>query len=128
MNKVIQVAPREALLSLDALYGLAVFLGTLPMSRRKVLDWLADVIFGWIEDGGVILDGEGIEIEIHDTIIDDAHGSDGGRGISEMRARAVNRPQRRGRQSIWLRMALYDAASRIVTGRSIIDFAKEEEA
>lgn len=126
MKKEVWVTSREALLSLDAVYGLAVFLNTLDETRRPVLDWLADVIFGWIEAGGVIIDGEGNQIEIWPDTIDDAHGEDGSaKWVSEQRLRVANPPKRRQRQSLWLRMALYDAAARITTGRSIIEFGQD---
>ena len=121
MGKVIQVHPRERLLSLDAVYGLADCLNDLDMPRRKVVEWLTDTLYGWIEGGGVVMSGEGEVIEIYPGIIDDAHGEDGSAiWISEQRRRAANPPQRRPRQSMLLRMQLYDAAFRIGMGRSII--------
>lgn len=126
MGKIIKVASREVLTSRDAILGVAVFLNTLPTARRPTLDWLADVIFGFAEAGGIILAGEGYEIEIYDTIIDDAHGDDGSaKWVSDMRKRVDTSPRRRPRQSMWVRLALYDAAARITTGRSIIDFGKD---
>jgi len=121
MGKVMQVHRRERLLSLDAVYGLADCLNDLDMPRRKVVEWLTDTLYGWIEDGGVVLSGEGEVIDIYPGIIDDAHGEDGSAiWISEQRRRAANPPQRKPRQSMLLRMQLYDAAFRIGTGRSII--------
>jgi hypothetical protein len=122
MGKVVQVHRREQLLSLDAIDGLADRLAELNKSRRSVPDWLTDTLYNWIDEGGTILTGEGEEIEIYPGIVDDAHGDDGSfRWVSAQRSRkASNAPQRRLRQSMWLRLALYDAAFRIATGRSIL--------
>jgi hypothetical protein len=122
MDNIIQVHRRERLLSLDAIYGLADRLNELGIARRLVIEWLADILHGWLEKGGIILSGEGDVIEIYAGIADDAHGEDGsGIWISEQRRRVSNPPQRRPRQSMLLRLQLYDAAFRISMGRSILD-------
>lgn len=119
MAKEIRVAKRDVLLTRDYLAALAKAMTKLDLSRRAVPDWLADTIFGWIEDGGIILDGEGQEIAVHDDIIDDAHGEDGSfQWVSAQRRRVANPPKRKPRQSLLLRLQLYDAAFRIV-GRPI---------
>lgn len=119
MQKEIRVAGREVLLTRDYLFALATAMTTLDLSRRAVPDWLADTIFGWVEDGGVILDGEGREIVIHADIIDDAHGEDGSfQWVSAQRQRVANPPRRKPRQSMLLRLQLYDAAFRIA-GRPV---------
>ena len=111
MAKEIRVSRREVLLTRDYLFALAKAMTTLNLSRRSVPDWLADTIFGWVEDGGVILDGEGQEIAIHADIIDDAHGEDGSfQWVSAQRQRVANPPRRKPRQSLLLRLQLYDAA------------------
>ena len=121
MEKVVQVHPKERLMSLDAIDGLSERLTLLPTSRRGTLDWMADTLHGWIEAGGVVLDGEGGEIDIYPGIIDDAHGEDGsGEWISAQRKRRGNPPRRRPRQTMLLRLQLYDAAFRIAFGTSII--------
>lgn len=114
MAKGIHVAKREVLLTRDYLFALAKAMTTLDLSRRAVPDWLADTIFGWVEDGGSILDGEGQAIPIHADIIDDAHGEDGSfQWVSAQRQRVNNPPRRKPRQSLLLRLQLYDAAFRI---------------
>jgi len=119
MNGVIQVHRRERLLSLDAIYGLASGLNELGLSRRKVPDWLADTLYLWVEQGGTILSGEGTKIPIYPGIVDDAHGEDGSYiWISEQMRRCS--PSRRPRQTILLRLQLYDAAFRIALGRTIV--------
>lgn len=114
MQKDIQVARREILLTRDYLFALAKAMTALDRSRRAVPDWLADTIFGWVGDGGVILDGEGREIPIHADIVDDAHGEDGSfQWVSAQRQRVANPPRRGPRQSLLLRLQLYDAAFKI---------------
>ena len=119
MAKEIRVSRREVLLTRDYLFALAKAMTMLDLSRRSVPDWLADTIFGWVEDGGIILDGEGKEIAIHAEIIDDAHGEDGSfQWVSAQRQRVANPPRRRPRQSLLLRLQLYDAAF-MIRGRPI---------
>lgn len=119
--KIVTVHRRERLLSLDAVYGLADCLNDLDIPRRKVVEWLTDTLYDWVGNDGVVIGGEGEVIEIYPGIIDDAHGEDGSAiWISEQRRRAANPPQRRPRQSMLLRMQLYDAAFRIAMGRSIL--------
>lgn len=117
----IHTESRERLLCLDAIDGLADRLNELNRPRRQVFEWMTCVLYAWIAAGGIILSGEGEEIEIYPGIVDDAHGEDGsGVWISEQRRRVNNPRRRRPRQSMLLRMQLYDAAFRIATGRSII--------
>lgn len=119
---IVRVHTREQLLSLDAIDGLAERLNELDLPRRRVVEWMTDTLYGWIEAGGVVLSGEGKVIDIYPGIVDDAHGEDGSAiWISEQRRRTENSPRRRPRQSMWLRMALYDAAFQIAFGTSIIE-------
>jgi len=119
--KIVTVHRRERLLGLDAIDGLAERLNTLNLPRRKVLEWLTDTLYGWIAHGGVVMSGEGEAIDIYPGVIDDAHGEDGsGIWISEQRRRAAKPPRRRPRQSMLLRLQLYDAAFRIGSGCSIV--------
>jgi hypothetical protein len=120
-SKIVRVHAREKLLGLDAIHGLADCLNVLNLPRRQVVEWLTDTLYGWVEQGGVVMSGEGDIIDIYPGIIDDAHGEDGSAiWISEQRRRAANPPQRRPRQTMLLRLQLYDAAFRIGMGRSII--------
>jgi hypothetical protein len=112
MTKVIAVAPREVLLSRDTLFNLSDALGRLSLSRRQVTEWGTQTLYDWIEWGGVILSGEGEEIEIYPGIFDDAHGEDGsGVWVSEQRRRGY--PERGPRRNLLLRLQLYDAIFRI---------------
>ncbi|MCB4859950.1 hypothetical protein K7W03_10120 [Sphingobium sp. PNB] len=127
MKKVIQVHRRERLLSLDAIHGLADCLNELNQSRRQVVETMTGALYGWIAVGGVIMSGEGEIIDIYPGIVDDAHGEDGSAvWISEQRRRAANPPQRRPRQTMFLRMQLYDAAFRIMTGKSILPSSEDD--
>jgi hypothetical protein len=122
MGKVVQVHRRERLLSLDAIYGLADRLNELNLPRRQVIEWLTDTLYGWIADGGIILSGEGEEIDIYPGIVDDAHGDDPSCiWISEQRRRMSSPPKRRLKQGMLLRMQIYDAAFRIANDRSIVE-------
>lgn len=121
MGKLVQVATRERLLSLDAIYGLAERLEELNLPRRQVIEWMTDTLYRWIEEGGVILAREGDVIDIYPGIVDDIHGEDGSAvWISEQRRRASKPPRRRPRQSMLLRLQIYDAAFLIATGRGIV--------
>lgn len=123
MNKIIQVHRREFLLSLDAIEGLARWLNDLNLPRRQVIEFITATLYAWIEQGGVILSGEGEVIDIYPGIVDDAHGEDGsGVWISEQRKRVgFKAAARRPRQSLLQRLQLYDAARRIHSGLSILD-------
>lgn len=127
-SKIIRVHARDKLLGLDAIHGLADCLNALNLPRRQVVEWLTDTLYGWVEKGGVVVSGEGDIIDIYPGIIDDAHGEDGSAvWISEQRRRAANPPQRRPRQTMLLRMQLYDAAFRIVNGKSIIPQNEDDD-
>jgi hypothetical protein len=115
-----QVAPREVLLTIGFIWGLSKSLRDLGLSRRKTPDWLADVIHGWIASGGKIMDEDGMELEIYPGIIDDAHGEDGSFAwIAEQKRRADERPRRRPRSSLLLRLQLYEIAFRLI-GKDIV--------
>lgn len=125
---IITVHTRERLLSLDAIHGLADCLNALNLPRRQVVEWLTDTLYDWVEKGGVVMSGEGDIINIYPGIIDDAHGEDGSAvWISEQRRRAANPPQRRPRQTMLLRMQLYDAAFRIMNGKSILSHNEDDD-
>lgn len=126
MYNVIQVAPREVLLTRDNLFALSFAITYLPISRRRVLEWLAETLYRFIEDGGVVLDGDGRVIDIYPGITDDAHGEDGsGVWISEQRKRGY--PRRAPRQTLLMRFQLYDAAFRLV-GRPVGVWSRKAEA
>lgn len=123
--KFIQVSPRERLLSIDNISALGPRIKALKLPRREVAAELTNVLYAYIEAGGVILDGESQPIDIYPGIVDDAHGEDGsGCWISEQRRRG--RPKRRPRQSMLLRLQLYDAAF-ILAGRPVLAEARERD-
>lgn len=120
MEKAIQVAPKAVLLSIGFIWGLAKSIRDLGLSRRKTPDWLADVIHGWIASGGTIIDEDGVELDIYPGIIDDAHGEDGSFAwVAEQKRRADERPRRRPRLSLLLRLQLYEIAFRII-GQDVV--------
>lgn len=119
MVRTIQVARNEELLTKEYVFKLAQAMVALDLPRRAVPDWLAETLFSWVMNGGVILDGNGLEIVIRDDTIDKAHGNDGSfHWISALRQRVSNPQQRNPRRSLLLRFQLYDAAFRIA-GRPI---------
>jgi hypothetical protein len=121
MKKIV-VAPKEVLLTIGFIWGLSKSLRDLGLSRRKTPDWLAEVIFGWIENGGVILDEDGVELIIYPGIIGDAHGEDGSFAwIAEQKRRAEEPPRRRPRSSLLLRLQLYEIAFRLIERPVVIE-------
>lgn len=125
---IIRLPPREKLLCLDAIYGLAARLEELNCPRRQVPDWLTDTLHGLLTAGGKIVTGEGEPLKIYPGIVDDAHGDEPSCiWISEQRRRVVNPPKRRPRESMLLRLQLYDAAFRIATGRGIVECEGDQD-
>ncbi len=111
MDKVIEVLPRERLLSLDFLEGLATQIQALNLSRVKTTDWLADKIYSF---EGIILDWDGKQLYIDADIVDRSYGQDMAcTWNSEVKVFARRSPQRRPRHSMLLRLALWDAAMKM---------------
>lgn len=111
MNNVITVLPRERLLSLDFIEGLAQRISGLNLSRIKTTDWLADKIYSY---EGVILDWDGRRLHLDPDIVDRSYGLDEAcTWNSEVKVFAVRPPQRRPRHSMLLRLALWDAAMKM---------------
>lgn len=111
MDKVIEVLPRERLLSLDFLEGLATQIQALNLSRVKTTDWLADKIYSF---DGIILDWDGKQLYIDADIVDRSYGQDMAcTWNSEVKVFARRPPQRRPRHSMLLRLALWDAAMKM---------------
>ena len=107
----IYIESRERLLSLDFIEGLAVRITELNLSRIKSTDWLADKIYGF---QGTIYDWDGRRLYIDSDIVDRSYGNDTCcTWNSEVKAFAVQRPKRRPRHSMLLRLALWDAAMKI---------------
>jgi len=115
MKRTIMIAPKAVLLSVDYIHALAANVSELGLSRRKTPDWLAETLFGFLADGGQVLTGEGELLDLHDCVVDDAHGDDASfEWISAQKRRVANPPRRAPRRSMLLRLQLYDAAFRIV--------------
>lgn len=128
MQKIIQVEAAERLLSIDHIEALAVGLLSLHLSRRKVLDWLATLIFGWLEEGGIVIDEFGNELLFTDETIDDIHGKDATvRVISSIISHARGNPRRRRpRRSMLTLLQVYSAAFAIA-GRPLLPEARRAE-
>lgn len=127
MGKVIRVEAAERLLSIVYMDALAVALGRLGLPRRQVMDWLADMIFGWLEAGGRIVDEHGADLYFAPETIDEVHGKDGTvRVISAMMAHSVTPRQRRSRVSAMGRLIVYDAAFK-ATGMAVLSDTRQTE-
>jgi hypothetical protein len=115
MKRMIVVAPKGVLLSVDYVHALAASVTELRLSRRRTPDWLAETLFGFAEAGGQVVTGEGALLDLHDCIVDEAHGADASfEWVSAQKRRVANPPRRAPRSSMLLRLQLYDAAFRIV--------------
>lgn len=111
MDNVIMVLPRERLLSLDFIEGLAHRITELNLSRIKTTDWLADKIYSF---EGVILDWDGRRLRLDPDIVDRSYGHDVAcTWNSEVKTFASRPAQRRPRHSMLLRLALWDAAMKM---------------
>lgn len=127
MNEIIYVEPPERLLSIDYMDALADALCRLGLSRRKVMDWLADMIFGWLEAGGRIVDHNGVDLEFYPGSIDEVHGKDESvRVISDIMAHSVTARQRRPRVTTLNRLIVYDAAFKAFGSAVLLDTRRSE--
>jgi len=128
MSKIIQVEARERLLSVDYIEALALALLILGLSRRKVLDWLAELIFGWLEQGNIVVDEFGNELIFTDETIDDVHGKDASvRVISSIIDYGRGKPRkRRPRFTMIALLRVYDSAFKIA-GRAVLADARRAE-
>lgn len=114
---VLAVATDADLLSHDFLMAVADKIASLGLSRAKTTDWLADTVYSW---RGLIVDGAGRVIEIHDEIFDDAYGRDTWFSWnSSVKMFRDRRPLRRSKHAMLLRLQLWDAAFKIA-GRPIV--------
>jgi hypothetical protein len=103
---------RERLLSLDFIEGLAQRIVELDLSRVKSTDWLACKIYNF---DGTIFDWSGRPLYLGLDVVDRAYGDDESCSWnSEVKRFASEPPKRRPRHSILLRLALWDAAFKIV--------------
>lgn len=127
-DKVIRVEAKERLICVAYVEVLALGLISLGLSRRKVLDWLAELIFGWLEEGGIVIDELGNELAFTDETIDDVHGKDATlRVISSIIDYGRGKPRRRKpRVSTLSLMQVYDTAFKIA-GRPLLREARRAE-
>ncbi|APG63136.1 hypothetical protein LPB140_10445 [Sphingorhabdus lutea] len=113
-NLVICVGKAEALLSRRYKQNLAKRIKQLGLSRPKTTDWLADTIYGFLEDGGIIVDGRGNELIVGDETIDRSYYCDQAFSWnSDIKRFADQMPQRRSSARILTRLMLFDAAFKI---------------
>jgi hypothetical protein len=114
----IYIESRERLLSLDFIEGLAVRITELNLSRVKSTDWLADKIYTF---EGTIYGWDGRRLYIDSNIVDRSYGKDvSGTWNGEVKIFATQPPLRRPRHSMLLRLALWDAAFKMI-GKPVLD-------
>lgn len=89
---------------------LAIALDAIGVSRRELLNVLADVIYGY--EGQILWPNGGI-FEIPDTLIDDVFGDPDGRWVSDFLLKAQNPPMQRAQQRTVERLRLIDLYFRI---------------
>lgn len=70
------MAPRKVLLSIAFIEALAEAVRRLDLSRRKTVDWLAEVLLEWHDARGMILDWDGEPVVIDDALIEQIYGED----------------------------------------------------
>lgn len=110
----IYVEEDDFLLSAYYKHKLAIYLVNLGLSRHGTTRWLMDVIYGHMEDGGKIYDGEGDEIYLYPDIIEDAYFEDTSHcWNTDVKRFADRMPKRRSPDRLILRLQLFDAALRI---------------
>lgn len=89
---------------------LAIAVEAIDVSRRELLNLLADVIYGF---DGVILWPNGGVFEVTDTLIDDVFDDPDGRWISDMIRKAHEPPRQRAQKRTLARLRLLDLYFRI---------------
>jgi hypothetical protein len=111
----IYMATRERLLSLDCIEGIAIRVVELKLSRLGSTSWLAHTIYSF---EGTIFDWNGVALDQSESgpdYIEDAYGFDEAcTWNSAVRKFAHVRPVRRPRESMLLRLGLWDAAFKII--------------
>lgn len=106
----VTVASDTQLRSTSHQQRLAIAVGALGVSRRELLDRLADVIYGFEAQ---ILWPNGTIFEVTDTLIDDAFTDADGRWISDFLGFAENAPRQRAQCRVLPRLRLLDLYFRI---------------
>lgn len=109
-HRVIRVASDTELRRVPHQQRLAISTVALDVSRRELLDRLADVIYGF---EGTILWPNGEVFEVTDTLIDDAFEDADGRWISDFLHFAEDPPRQRAQRRIVPRLRLIDLYFRI---------------
>lgn len=109
----IYMETRERLLSLDCIEGIAIRMTQLGKSRIENTKWLNNFVQ---DHKGRIFDWDGIELDFSEDgpdYVEDAYGNDlACTWNSEVKRFAVVPPKRKPRQSLLLRLALWELAFR----------------
>lgn len=109
-ERVVRIASDTQLRRTPHQQRLAIAVRALGVSRRELLDLLADVIY---EFEGTILMPNGGAFEVTDTLIDDAFADADGRWISDFLGFAEQPPRQRAQQRVVPRLRLLDLYFRI---------------
>lgn len=106
----VTVASDTALRRTSHVQRLAIATAALEVSRRELLNHLADEIYGY---EGLILQPNGAVFEVPDTLIDDVFEDPDGRWLSDFLAFAETPPRQRPQLRILPRLRLIDLYFRI---------------
>lgn len=109
-ERVIRIASDTELRRKHHQQRLAIAVRALGVSRRELLDLLADFIYGF---EGTILWPNGGVFDVTDTLIDDAFADADGRWISDFLGFAEEAPRQRAQQRVVPRLRLLDLYFRI---------------
>lgn len=118
---VIVVACDHALSQKSYVRRLAMALKALGLSRRAVLDWMADAIF--LHHEGSIVGPDGQTFDVSDTDIDDLFGTDG-RWLSEFIKLADTGLKQQPQKRILMRLRLLDLAFKIARPETAWHFGR----
>lgn len=111
----IYVEDDTTLLSRLYKHELAKRINELELSRHGLAHWLMTIIYGHMETGGKIYDGDGDEIYLYPDIIEDAYFDDDSHcWNTNIKKFADCMPKRRSSERLILRLQLFDAAFWII--------------
>jgi len=94
LGKLVQIAPREVLLTREYLYSLASVLVALELSRRQTAEWVVETLFKGDEDGFILLTGEGHRMFVGDNLFEEIFGDDPDcTSVSDLKDKVANPPK-----------------------------------
>lgn len=115
----VKVLTDEQLRSPAYIHQLATRMTEEGITRMGGFLFLMETLFDFRDDGGMVLDGEGQSIDLHDDVIEDAYAWEVTFSWNtDVQVFAERLPLRRVKSSLIARLRLWDAAYRI-SGRPI---------